>query len=857
MLLGGERGPAILPAFPNNFWTANALVRTERYILYLQPNRWRPGNMSFYARYVPPTAHSTTDQPQDSESPSQKRKRESEPRPKNKRPKSSTSDGQPVRQKLTNGSTNSENKVPEESTTSARTLNAASASPESGSILEKYKVTATAGRNNDEVKVHRQGQAELEDSKEPATILDSKADSAKVKKKKKDKKQKAARDEQEAVSGDEQPGKHVNVLSKFQKAKEEKQTDIPPEQLPSEDVIQPEVHGLEPIPQPELGAPPSEKPSYSILAAWQSSAVRVVHGATRKFSSFSLSDTIVSNLGKHQLEESLPVQTTVLPLLLDGQEHHDGDVCVSAATGSGKTLAYVAPMIEALKDPPGTKLRGVIVVPTRELVQQVRQLCEICAAGTGLKIATAAGSKSITDEQRTLVTEEEIYDPKEYERRQTAPVDWSNFSLEKLMRDAERNSQQGSVHFVRRFRSNVDILITTPGRLVDHLQSTEGFSLDDVNWLVVDEADRLLNESYQEWIDTVTPALQSHAATSKRDEILRYMRMKVPKRVVRKVLLSATMTRDISKLNSLGLDNPKLVILGSAGLESRAREGEDLNGVVEEPAPDADGAFHLPATISEHALPVKDGYEKPLYLVQLLESRIFNESSQDVQNEKGSTSTGKKSKTSGESDSSLSDTSSDGDSSSGSSASPPTSSAHDSSTFLSKHQRSQKPQGSSLGSQPKVLIFTRSTSAATRLSRLLSLLAPAFSPSTLTRSTSASASSRRALKAFLSGKSSILVATDRASRGLDIQNLTHVISYDVPASALTYVHRVGRTARAGKDGSAWDDGGAPRGKVVLGRNWWKEPGRRREDCERRREASEEGGDAIGRRVGWRRGKKEV
>src|ERR1700761_240624 len=120
------------------------------------------------------------------------------------------------------------------------------------------------------------------------------------------------------------------------------------------------------------------------------------------------------------------------------------------------------------------------------------------------------------------------------------------------MTEAKRTNPLESVHFVRRSRSNVDILITTPGRLIDHLRSTEGFSLDHVSWLVVDEADRLLNESYQEWVDIVTPALQSHAATRKRDDILRYMRMDVPRRVVRKVLLSATMTRDISKLNSLG-----------------------------------------------------------------------------------------------------------------------------------------------------------------------------------------------------------------------------------------------------------------------------------------------------------------
>ena len=202
------------------------------------------------------------------------------------------------------------------------------------------------------------------------------------------------------------------------------------------------------------------------------------------------------------------------------------------------------------------------------------------------------------------------------------------------------------------------------------------------------------------------------------------MRMKVPKRVVRKVLLSATMTRDISKLDSLGLDNPKLVILGNADSMSSAMKSEDLDRVVEEAAQDAEGAFHLPGTISEHALPIKDGYQKPLYLIQLLEGRIFNQSSQRVQNGKSSLSTDKTVKTSENSDSSLTDTSSASDSSEASSASSRTSSALEPSSFLTRHQQSQKPQGSNLGSRPKVLIFTRSTSAASRLSRLVSLLAP-------------------------------------------------------------------------------------------------------------------------------------
>jgi ATP-dependent RNA helicase DDX51/DBP6 len=66
-----------------------------------------------------------------------------------------------------------------------------------------------------------------------------------------------------------------------------------------------------------------------------------------------------------------------------------------------------------------------------------------------------------------------------------------------------------------------------------------------------------------------------------------------------------------------------------------------------------------------------------------------------------------------------------------------------------------------------------------------------------------SSASRKTLSAYRRGRVSIIIATDRASRGLDLESLTHVVNYDVPHSITTYVHRVGRTARAGREGSAW------------------------------------------------------
>jgi len=119
-------------------------------------------------------------------------------------------------------------------------------------------------------------------------------------------------------------------------------------------------------------------------------------------------------------------------------------------------------------------------------------------------------------------------------------------------------------------------------------------------------------------------------------------------------------------------------------------------------------------------------------------------------------------------------------------------------------------------SQARVLIFTRSTESAHRLSRLLSLLQPALGPlvATFTRSSttndshptnskSLSQTRSKILHSFTTGRTRILISTDIAARGLDIPNLEHVVNYDVPPSPLIYVHRVGRTARAGQAGHAW------------------------------------------------------
>ncbi|KAG9784606.1 P-loop containing nucleoside triphosphate hydrolase protein, partial [Aureobasidium melanogenum] len=739
---------------------------------------------NFYARYVPPSKK--PEEAASSPSPSTtKRKREGEVTTKHKRekkPKLSKTDNTPPQ-------------VPQPAPSERAAPIDHSAVPDGGSIIDKYRVTESARSANPAAVIKpRRRKAPVEQAEDKESPEDEG-------KSRENHTSPAISDLAQTAKDDgSYQKKHAAVLSKFEKARQEESARPHDSKVVSE---QPpvELHGLEPLPQPEQVEVAPSKPTYSTLPGWQAAPLHVSPELTATFDKLGVSHGLLDNLRRNGLETAFPVQAAVLPLLLDGSKRHDGDLCVSAATGSGKTLAYVLPAVESVRGRVGTKLRAVIVVPTRELVKQVRETCEICASGTSLKIATAVGSKSIKEEQDMLVAEEKIYDPEQYRKEQASPIDWCSLSLGKTIQRCNSEDPTDSIGYVTRYSSKVDLLITTPGRLVDHLRSTPGFNLDDVRWLVVDEADKLLNESYQEWIEVVVPALQSQAATQERDELLRYMRMPPPRRKVTKVLLSATMTRDVSKLNALGLYNPKMVVL--EGATARDKSTHD------EPAPsssdDLIDAFHIPDLLEEAAVPVPDGSEKPLYLLQLLGKHIgivptLQASGPEESTSKSESDSSSESESDSSSESSDSDDSTSSEETDSSSSDSASSSSSDSGE---ENAANQKVNGTTRS--PRALIFTRSTASATRLSRLLTLLCPALAPriATLTRSTASSASSRRALSSFRNSKVSVLIATDRASRGLDVPGLEHVISYDVPSSALTYVHRVGRSARAGNAGHAW------------------------------------------------------
>lgn len=629
-------------------------------------------------------------------------------------------------------------------------------------------------------------------------------------KKKKDKKRK----ERPAADDDDNTRKrHKSVFEKLEKA-----IKLVPESTPApagdedvqmEDAAEPEeVHGLEPLPQPAPVVVGPFKPDYDTLPPWLSEPIRVSRDTAAPFTTFGLGPGLgisadeASKLAAKGYKEAFAVQTAVIPQLLP---HHcrsmHSDILVSAATGSGKTLAYALPMIRDLShgNPHAKTLRALVVLPTRELVRQAQHVLEECAGvfGSGgrrrrVQIGIAMGSQTVQKDQANLMEREEVYDPEGYQRRlkRVKASEWNARRDEDDNEDeAYESDDEEKKEIWRRedrlptlpdhvvsYKSKVDVLVCTPGRLVELINLTPGFSLDHVRWLVVDEADKLLGQTFQQWLDVVIPRLQSNDRTFARDHCQSNLSG------VRKVILSATMTRDLDLLSGLKLRRPKLVVL-EGGEQQLA--GAKVQHV-------------LPEFLHESALKA-DAQLKPLFLLDLLQSPhiLGTRHAAPAQDDDETSSSGSDSS---DSDSSDVDPSSDSDSDTSSSSEAEERPAR-------KASNAAKGSGSNTTtktSDTNVLIFTKSNEAAIRLGRLLCLMAPGLASTigTLT-STSAYGARKQTLRAFATGKLRVIVASDLIARGIDLPALDHVVNYDMPTSVASYVHRVGRTARAGRSGHAW------------------------------------------------------
>ncbi|XP_048564061.1 DEAD-box ATP-dependent RNA helicase 1-like [Triticum urartu] len=131
------------------------------------------------------------------------------------------------------------------------------------------------------------------------------------------------------------------------------------------------------------------------------------------------------------------------------------DICINSPTGSGKTLAYALPIVQALSTRKVRCLRALVVLPTRDLALQVKEVFDAIAPVMGLTVASAIGQSSIADEISDLIkkSKQELYPSLDDEYIEMEP------------------------------QTKVDILVATPGRLMDHINMTKGFSLEHLQYL--------------------------------------------------------------------------------------------------------------------------------------------------------------------------------------------------------------------------------------------------------------------------------------------------------------------------------------------------------------------------------------
>lgn len=348
-----------------------------------------------------------------------------------------------------------------------------------------------------------------------------------------------------------------------------------------------------------------------------------------KFADLGLAEPILKSIQTEGYETPTPIQAQVIPLMLAGQ-----DVLGIAQTGTGKTAAFVLPLLHQLatqrKSPMAPRMpkscKALILAPTRELANQILE--SVRTYGRHLQLASA------------------------------------------LVVGGANPSPQ-----IRALSQGLDVLVATPGRLLDHLQAKHA-RLDQTQTIVLDEADQMMDLGFMPAIRDLLSRLPKSRQT---------------------LLLSATMPPDIRRLADEFLRNPAEV--------SVAQHSKPIE------------------KIEQHLVMVDPG-KKPEALLDLLAAPEIEQA----------------------------------------------------------------------------IVFTRTKHGADRVQKHIRDHGH-FAVSIHGDKTQGQRD--RALAAFRAGKMRVLVATDVAARGIDIDTVTHVVNYDLPIVPEAYVHRIGRTGRAGRSGTAY------------------------------------------------------
>ncbi|XP_067911504.1 ATP-dependent RNA helicase DDX51 isoform X2 [Heterodontus francisci] len=281
---------------------------------------------------------------------------------------------------------------------------------------------------------------------------------------------------------------------------------------------------------------------------------------------------LLQKLRANDIHSFFPVQAEVIPTLLESTKHglilgrggyRPRDICVSAPTGSGKTLAFVIPVVQALMDRVVCRVRALAVLPTKELAQQVCKIFSSYVEGMGLKVVIIAGQKPFAVEQSSLVE-----------------------------------------HTVIGYRSLADIVVATPGRLVDHIAKTDGFNLQHLRYLIIDEADRMIDNMHQDWLNQVVKAVYQVDECSAPGILFQrtepgactaasHSCLQIP---LQKLLFSATLTQDSEKLQQLALHQPQLF---SSNYTPLQWEPHVTQNEPQEPVGTADYKYTLPEGLTK------------------------------------------------------------------------------------------------------------------------------------------------------------------------------------------------------------------------------------------------------------------
>jgi len=355
-----------------------------------------------------------------------------------------------------------------------------------------------------------------------------------------------------------------------------------------------------------------------------STALLDTPAAAPAFTDLGLAEPLLKALADANYTTPTPIQAQAIPALLQGR-----DMLGLAQTGTGKTAAFALPILQqlaAVKTNPAPKsVRALILAPTRELAVQIGDSIKTYGRNLRLRHAVILGGVS-----------------------------------------------QGPQ--VRAVSRGVDILIATPGRLMDLLNQRH-LRLDQVSHLVLDEADRMLDMGFIRDVRKIVAALPKQRQS---------------------LLFSATMPDEVSKLAHEMLQNPLRI----------------------EVTPKKIAVERIAQSVYHVNMPEK----RPL-LEKLLEDPALN----------------------------------------------------------------------------RVIVFTRTKHRANRVAEQLE---KAGISSDAIHGNKSQNARQKALDAFRSGRARVLVATDIAARGIDVSGVTHVINYELPNEPESYVHRIGRTARAGAEGAA-------------------------------------------------------